>query len=371
MSPGQAALASRYCSQIFEPAMQPDLPSLTRICQTEEAALRAIFETIAAAFVPPFAPKIRAQIASLLGLAEPHRHTLQRAHSFHLHAPDLHTLPTHAPERQYFDALLRQLRLYPTAVTRLQTALRHRLPLFPPVPPPYSPEAQTLALHCRTWDRMHAHLSPQMPNLYHDTPGHHGDLPYPSTDFLRYAMAARRICLAMDKPAPTFLDVGCGIGLKVFQAAELFAQADGLEYEAAHAATGRAMLQRGGWPDARIFHADALRFERYGDYDVLSLYKPMYGEALQQMEARLIGQARPGTLLIAPYTDFTTRFETFGCARIEGFLYIIRPPKSLPAVLKRATNVGCALPARPKNGYAEDGFLAPLHLALRRWGHGD
>ena len=351
--------------------MQPDLPSLTRICQAEETALRTIFEGIAAAFAPPYAPKIRAQITSLMTLAEPHRHALQRAHSFHLQSPALRALPMHAPERQYFDAVLRHLRLYPTAITRQQSALRHRLPLFPPPPPPFGPEAQTLALHSRTWDRMHAHLSPHIPNLYHDTPGHHGDLPYPSTDFLRYAMAARRICLAMDKHAPAFLDVGCGIGLKVLQAAELFAQADGLEYEPAHAAAGQTMLQRGGWPVAQIFHADALTFERYGDYDVLYVYKPMYGAALEQMEARLTGQARPGTLLIAPYTDFTTRFETMGCTRIEGFLYIIRPPKPLPTLLKRATTVGCALPARPKNGYAEDGFLAPLHLALRHWGHGD
>ncbi|MDZ4391862.1 MAG: hypothetical protein U1B82_02705 [Cypionkella sp.] len=352
--------------------MPPDLPSLTRICQTEETALRAIFEDIAAAFVPPFDAKIRARIASLLTLAEPRRYALQRAHSFHLHAPDLHALPMHAPERQYFHAVLRHLRLYPAAITRLTTALTQRpVPLFPPAPPPYGAAAQTLALHSRTWDRMHAHLSPHTPNLYHDTPGHHGDLPYPSTDFLRYAIAARRICLAMDKHAPAFLDVGCGIGLKVFQAAELFAQADGLEYEPAHAATGQAMMQRGGWPDARIFHADALSFDRYGDYDVLYVYKPMYGDALEQMEARLIGQAQPGTLLIAPYTDFTTRFESLGCTRIEGFLYSIRPPKSLPAILKRARKIGCALPARPKNGYAEDGFLAPLHLALRRWGHGD
>ncbi len=351
--------------------MQPDLPSLTRICQAEEAALGTIFADIAAAFVPPFDTKIVARITSLRALAEPHRHALQRAHSFHLHSPELRALPMHAPARQYFDAVLRHLRLYPTTITRLQSALRHRVPLLPRLPKPYGPEAQMLALHSRTWDRMHAHLSPHTPNLYHDTPGHHGDLPYPSTDFLRYAMAARRICLAMDKHAPAFLDVGCGIGLKVFQAAEMFARADGLEYEAGHAATGQAMMQRGGWPDARIFHADALSFDHYGDYDVLYVYKPMYGAALEQMEARLIGQARPGTLLIAPYTDFTTRFETLGCTRIEGFLYIIRPSKSLPATLKRATHVGCSLPARPKNGYAEDGFLAPLHLALRRWGHGD
>ncbi|MES2435326.1 MAG: class I SAM-dependent methyltransferase [Pseudomonadota bacterium] len=351
--------------------MQPDLHSLTRICQAEEAALRAIFTDIAAAFAPPFDTKIVAQITNLLARAEPHHHALQRAHSFHLHSPELRALPMHAPERQYFDVVLRHLRLYPTAIARLQSALRHRLSLFPKPPLPYSPEAQALALHSRTWDRMHAHLSPHTPNLYHDTPGHHGDLPYPSTDFLRYAVAARRICLAMDKHAPAFLDVGCGIGLKVFQAAELFAQADGLEYEPAHAAAGQAMMQRGGWPEARIFHADALTFEHYADYDVLYVYKPMYGAALEQMEARLITQARPGTLLIAPYTDFTTRFETMGCTRIEGFLYIIRPSKSLPATLKRATHVGCALPARPKNGYAEDGFLAPLHLTLRRWGHGD
>ena len=41
----------------------------------------------------------------------------------------------------------------------------------------------------------------------------------------------------------------------------------------------------------------------------------------------MIAQARPGTLLIAPYTDFTTRFETMGCTRIEGFLYMHPPAK--------------------------------------------
>ena len=352
--------------------MQLDLPSLIRKCQTEEAALRAIFESVAAAFAPPFAAKIRARIANLLTQAAPHRNALHQTHSLHMHSPAFRALPMHAPEQQYFRDVLRQLRLYPAVITHLQTVLRQRpLPLFPPSPPRYGPAAQTLALHARLWGRMHTHLSPYPPDLYSDTPGHHGDLPYPSSDFLRYAMAARRICLAMDKHAPSFLDVGCGIGLKVLQAAELFTRADGLEYEASHAAVGQTMLQRAGRPEARIFHADALCFTEYAAYDVLYAYKPMYGEALEQMEARLIGQARPGTLLIAPYAEFGPRFEAYGCARIEGFLYIIRPPKTLPAILKRAAKVGCVLPAPPKNDYTETGFLAPLHLALRRWGHGD
>ncbi|GLS88726.1 hypothetical protein GCM10010873_37000 [Cypionkella aquatica] len=351
--------------------MQPDLPSLTRICQSEEAALKAIFAAVALAFVPPYNTKIRAQIAGLLNDALPHRLALQRAHSFHLHSPAFRALPIHAPERQYFNAVLRHLRLYPAAIDRLTAALRQRLPLFPPPPAPYGPEAQALALHSRTWDRMHSHLSPHTPNLYHDAPGHHGDLPYPASDFLRYAMAARRICLAMGKHQPAFLDVGCGIGSKLVLASELFARTDGLEYEAGHAAIAQAMMQRIGARATTIFHADALSFAAYGAYDVLYAYKPMYGAGLEQMEARLIGQARPGTLLIAPYMEFTTRFETLGCARVEGFLYMIRPPKSLATILRTARHVGCALPAQPKGGYAEDGFLAPLHLALRRWGHGD
>ena len=102
--------------------MQPELPSLTRICQAEEAALSTIFADIAAAFVPPFDTKIVARITSLRALAEPHRHALQRAHSFHLHSPELRALPMHAPARQYFDAVLRHLRLYPTTITRLQSA---------------------------------------------------------------------------------------------------------------------------------------------------------------------------------------------------------------------------------------------------------
>lgn len=350
--------------------MQNSLPALRHICAAEEAALGPIFAQIAAAFAPPFTAQLRSQINALLDAAEPHRHALQRNHSFHLHNPDLRALPMHAPERLYFDAVLRHLRLYTPAVTRLQTALKARpAPLFP-TRPPYAPDAQLLALHARTWDRMHAHLSPRPPNLYHDAPGHHGDLPLHSTVFLDYCMAARRLCLAMGKPG-AFLDIGCGAGLKVLQACEFFARADGLEYEPDHAQAAQGLLARAGWPHSKIFHADALTFPDYAAYDVLYAYKPMYGEALEIMEQRLTQHAQPNTLLIAPYLDFTTRFETLGCQRIERFLYIIRPDRSLPKLIKTAKQVGSCLPVRPKNGYAEDGFLAPLHLALRHWGHGD
>lgn len=149
--------------------MQPDLPSLIRKCQAEETALRAIFESVAAAFAPPFAAKIRARIAALLTQAGPHRNALHRIHSLHMHSPEFCSLPMHAPEQQYFRNLMRQLRLYPTAISHLQTVLRQRpLPLFPPSPPRYGPAAQTLALHARLWDRMHAHLSPHPPDLYQD-----------------------------------------------------------------------------------------------------------------------------------------------------------------------------------------------------------
>lgn len=348
------------------------LASLRRNCEQTEAALLALMQQIADRFAPPFSPRLRAEIGGLVDQADVLRLALTRHYAFHLHTPEARSLPIHAPDRRYFQAVQRHLRLWPAAIARLRTALRQRpLPLLPPAPPPYGPEAQSLALQSRLWDRLHAHLSPTPPNLYHAAPGHHGDLSYPTTDFLRYAMAARRIALAQDKTDSRFLDIGCGVGLKVFQAAELFVKADGLEYEAAHASAAQDLLHRGGWPQARIYHADALQFDQYGAYDVLYLYKPMYGDPLLALESRIISQARDGTLLIAPYTEFTTRFEDLGCLRIDGFLYMIRPPHGLPKLLRRARQVGCALPAQPKTGYAEDGFLAPLHLALRRWGHGD
>ena len=180
--------------------MQPDLPSLTRACQAEETALRTIFADIAAAFVPPLRHENR----------RPNHHPAAPMPSriatpcnartaFICTAPHCAPCRCTPPSGSFLTPFCAICGCTPPPSPACKPHSRHRLPLFPPPPPPYGPAAQTLALHSRTWDRMHAHLSPHTPNLYHDTPGHHGDLPYPSTDFLRYAMAARRICLAMDK----------------------------------------------------------------------------------------------------------------------------------------------------------------------------
>lgn len=113
---------------------------------------------------------------------------------------------------------------------------------------------------------------------------------------------------ALDVPG-RFLDVGCGLGEKVFLAYALgrFAQCDGLEYDSRMAAVAEFLFESVAG-DTRypltVRRGDALAFEQYGDYDVVYMYRPFRDRALmRRLLERVTAQLRPGAMVMDVFLD--------------------------------------------------------------------
>ncbi len=106
-----------------------------------------------------------------------------------------------------------------------------------------------------------------------------------------------------------FLDVGCGMGEKVFLAFALgrFSQCDGLEYDAKMAAVADFLFNRIATPDRYpvcIIQGDALEFDRYGDYDVVYMYRPFRErEPMSRLVRRIAAQLKPGAIMFDVIRD--------------------------------------------------------------------
>lgn len=198
------------------------------------------------------------------------------------------------------------------------------------------------------------------------------DIPLPPSRFLGHAHAAYRVALAQHRSGPLrFLDVGCGGGIKVLLAAEFFCRADGLEYDAGYVATARQVLDRAGRLPSRVIHGDALTFDGYGDYDVLYFYQPMKTpEGLQALESRIATQARPGTILIAPYGMFADRAKSLGCGQVDGAVYLAgTPAREADALRRRARHIGIEIPRPDDWKYLNNGYLKTLIDACHHAGY--
>lgn len=241
----------------------------------------------------------------------------------------------------------------------------------------------------RLFERLHLALAPEVPLLTHGD--WHGDIPLPMGRFIALMQAAIRLLRAMDRAGPwSFLDVGCGLGLKVLAAQEFFSQTTGIELDARRAAVARRLVRlaarnraraqetatpwvTGTLPAARaqIEVADALTWEGYGAFDVIYAYRPIFdADLMTQLDHRMIERAKPGALILAPYGDFATRGGAAGMVALNDFIFL-KPAPGLDAgaILRRAADVGPLRPIPPFGGYGDEGLAAPLNAALRRWGH--
>lgn len=176
------------------------------------------------------------------------------------------------------------------------------------------------------------------------------DIPLAQSLFQKEAHAAARILRAM-RPGEMsrFLDVGCGIGLKVMSAAMYFDRAVGLEYDSGYAQGAEKFLRRLDHDRCRVIQGDALTFERYHDYDVIYFFRPIrHDKVLRVMEEHILATARPRTILIAPYRIFEERAPDYDCAHVAGHIYITRvTPKEAARLKREAEHIGPDVPLRP------------------------
>lgn len=136
--------------------------------------------------------------------------------------------------------------------------------------------------------------------------------------------AAYRLLLVQGRAETArFLDIGCGGGTKVFAAARHFPHCDGLEYDPGYARAGQRTLDLILPRRGRVIQGDAAQFDRYGDYDVIYFYRPINNhDLLLEMQTRMVAQARPGTIILAPYNRELEPKKPYPCAQIKGPIFV-------------------------------------------------
>lgn len=352
-----------------------------------EALLTVRVEALARAIQPPFTAPRRRAIRAALAEAQTEATRLGR-----LCNRWIVEMGSNRQDQPRVLGLTQLLQLWNEMAERLETTIMAPpRPLLPDTPRPGSLDEAVTDSNDRFFERLHMALSPDTPVYHIDEGPFHGDIPLPMTRFQNLARAAARLLRAMERPEPwSFLEVGCGLGLKLLAAQEQFASVTGIEYDPRRAAAAQAMMDRahlhlteadhaaspwlrGTAPQSRsVVHAgDALDFADYGSFDVIYAYRPIADHAMRtRLEQRIISEARPGTLMIMPYPDFGAYGGGEGSVQLDRFIHLKPAPRLKPeALLRRAGHIGLTRATEPAGGRPDEGFVAPLTAALRRWGH--
>lgn len=319
--------------------------------------LQSHAEKIAALIAPPFSPARRRKIEVAFSEAAYDFNSLSRL--------VVETRPQVAIQDtqmySFFNGMSDQLALWNEARVIMRL-------VKPVTAPKTNPETQPLLLaYEKSFGTLHDHFLRQASTLRPADWPHpfHRDIALPFTRFLIYAALARRVARAIGKTEPLhFVDVGCGVGLKLLQAASLYEQVSGIEYEPHRAKAAAYWLGK----TAQVITADALTFEGYADFDVIYAYKPLQDDnMMRETEDRIVSQAKAGTILIMPYMDFHNRHEELGCIQIKDAVYVAKAtPKAIARAMALLPHIGEALPAENRR---PDGFAAPIRTAMRHWGH--
>lgn len=193
--------------------------------------------------------------------------------------------------------------------------------------------------------------------------GHFADIPLRIQLFEQLILVSYRLLVARGRSLNArFLDVGCGGGSKVLAATRYFARCDGLEFDPAYAAAAERLFDILEARSCSVVEGDALAYDGYDQFDVIYFYRPIRdNDVLARMEARIIEQARPGTIIIAPYDLFMTPHPDWPCAAIAGPIFVTGVSQAeANAWREDATRTSPGLIKRPKDFAFDPGFWRPI-----------
>ena len=225
---------------------------------------------------------------------------------------------------QYLRDLRLRLRLWDRAMAAVAVcAAGHDWPLMPDPRPVLDLGAAQDRLIAEVLTRATDAVNPQPQTAAAVDLGCFPDIPLNAARFLRNIHLAHRMLLARKQAGPVrFIDIGCGGGLKVVLAAQVFAVAEGLDYDAGYVAAANRNLAAMRAARCCAFLADGMIFAGYADYQVLYLYAPMYEPELLTLETIVAQAARPGAIVISPSHRFELRAEGLGLTRIHDAVYV-------------------------------------------------
>lgn len=105
-----------------------------------------------------------------------------------------------------------------------------------------------------------------------------------------------------------FIDVGCGIGTKVFLASTLFSEAHGIEIDDNYITTGLNIIKHCSpeyTSNLSLKKRDALQFSHYRDYDVIYIYRPFHNvEKQNELEEKITRGAQENTVIVGMLCNF-------------------------------------------------------------------
>lgn len=173
----------------------------------------------------------------------------------------------------------------------------------------------------------------------------YSDIRLPQDEFITHIHAAYRLCLAQRRnDLLRFIDIGCGGGGKVLTARAVFDQTCGLELDPDYASAARDLLDS---KDA-VIEGNALTFPDYAAFDVIYMYQPIRDDTrLIELEANIAREAKPGTILIAPYDHYRNRHDDYGVAHIAGRIYVTQTSRYQATRLKAEAEKTGLLIRRP------------------------
>lgn len=136
--------------------------------------------------------------------------------------------------------------------------------------------------------------------------GRYEFIPLNVDHFIRLVSAAKKISQLVNPKAwkgdcawertCKFLEVGCGIGAKLLIARQLF-DAYGLEVQKSY--VDKARMVNGKGNENLIIRKDALKFNDYGDYDIIYFWCPFRDHEKEvELERRIYEQASENTVII-------------------------------------------------------------------------
>jgi SAM-dependent methyltransferase len=273
------------------------------------------------------------------------------------------------PVAVYVRAMRTRLRLWSRAAEAAQICTEgHEWPLLPPPRPWLGLETAEETILARMFTRAHLAVNPVDQTPEAKEFGCFADIPLGVGRFMICAHLAYRIGLARKTGLlAKFIDVGCGGGIKVALASELFPVADGIDYDPAYVDTAARSFAAMGMLRCGVQQADGLTFDRYGVYDVIYFYQPMsVAQGLENLERQIVAGARPGTILFAPYDGFTDRAESLGCLRILDAIFVKGMTEAEgQALVDETRRMGPHISSPDQSLPHDAGWVAPLWRACQ------
>lgn len=164
-------------------------------------------------------------------------------------------------------------------------------------------------------------LGESLAGKQHREKGFYANIPWDYESFLEDLAVARAVLDHLHKNTYpynrySFVDAGCGLGIKVHMALRSFWDAHGVEINKKYRQIASALVSGG---TTRI-HLGDIRTHDYSPYNCIYFYQPMqYDSLMEQLTAQIIQTAKPKTLVISAWGNAELA-QARGWQRLSSYL---------------------------------------------------